>query len=66
MPELPARYIRFPNGATVRVGALAGSDAPHPHLPDGHTGTQCLACFGWCNDARHVRHASGFAVVVTR
>jgi hypothetical protein len=51
----PARYVRLHLGP-VRVGQLAGSDAQHSFAPDGHTGTQCLACYGWTDDARHAFH----------
>ncbi len=46
------RVVRLP-GANIPLGALACSDAPHPFVPDGHTGTSCMACFGWINDYRH-------------
>lgn len=51
--ERPARYVRLSGGATVRVGALAGASTPHDHVPDGHTGSSCMACFGWHDDPRH-------------
>lgn len=37
----------------IPLGALAGTDTGHPFVPDGHTGTSCMACFGWSNDFRH-------------
>jgi hypothetical protein len=51
----PARYVQLTAG-TVRVGQLAATDARHPFAPDGHTGTSCLACYGWTDDARHAFH----------
>lgn len=55
MPELLTRYVRLSAG-TVRVGQLAGTAAPHPFAPDGHTGTSCMACYGWVSDPRHAAH----------
>lgn len=54
--ELLTRYIRLPKGGVIHVGGLAGNSALHPFMPDGYTGTSCVACFGWCNDARHAFH----------
>lgn len=51
----PARYVQLPAG-TVRVGQLAGVTARHPFAPDEHTGTSCLACYGWADDVRHAFH----------
>lgn len=51
--ERETRTVHLPKGSTIRLGALAGTDVAHAHVPDGHTGTLCMACFGWCNDARH-------------
>lgn len=53
MADQPVRYVRLSRGGTVRLGALAGTEVPHAFVPDGHTGTSCLACYGWCNDVRH-------------
>lgn len=47
------RLIHLPAGA-IPLGALAGTARPHPFLPDGWTGTTCLACFGWCSDPQHL------------
>lgn len=49
------REIRVVNIGRRRValGAFAGTDIRHPFVPDGHTGTSCMACFGWSNDVRH-------------
>jgi len=55
-PEAPARYVRLGRDVVVRVGSLAGTAYLHSHAPDGTTGTQCLACFGWVTDPRHVFH----------
>lgn len=52
---LPPRMIRL-TGRVIAVGELAGTDLPHPHAPDDSTGTSCMACFGWSNDARHLGH----------
>jgi hypothetical protein len=49
---LPPRYVRLRRG-TVRVGQLATTGAFHPFAPDGHTGTACLARYGWVTDPRH-------------
>lgn len=46
------RVVRLP-GADMPLGALACSDRRHPFMPDAGTGSQCLGCFGWYNDARH-------------
>lgn len=46
------RVVRLPGG-NMPLGALAGTDVAHPFVPDGHTGTSCMACFGWCTDFRH-------------
>jgi hypothetical protein len=46
------RVVRLP-GANMPIGALACSDKRHPFVPDAGTGSQCLGCFGWYNDARH-------------
>lgn len=46
------RRIRLPGGF-MPLGALAATTQPHPFVPDGNTGTSCLACFGWSNDVRH-------------
>lgn len=51
----PARYVQLAGG-TVRVGQLAGTDALHPFAPDGHSGSSCLACYGWPDDPRHAFH----------
>jgi len=51
----PTRYVQLIGGA-VRVGQLAGTTHRHPFAPDGHTGTQCLACYGWTDDPRHAFH----------
>jgi hypothetical protein len=52
----PARYVRLRHG-TVRVGQLAGRAVRHPHAPDSNTGSLCLACYGWADDARHLTTA---------
>lgn len=57
------RYLRLPNGI-LPVGGLAGTDIAHPHIPDGHTGTSCLACYGWCTDPRHLSRPPLAGVVV--
>lgn len=49
------RVVRLPGG-TIPLGAYAGTDTAHPHIPDGNTGTSCMGCFGWSNDARHWAH----------
>jgi hypothetical protein len=49
------RYVH-PPVYPVLIGQFAGTDIPHPHIPDRHTGTSCMACFGWCTDARHAFH----------
>lgn len=54
---VPKRYIHLPGGP-VKVGQLAGTSVRHPHVPDGNTGTLCMACWGWCNDPRHTGQAS--------
>jgi hypothetical protein len=46
------RIVRLPGG-NMPLGALAGADTVHPFVPDQHTGTSCMACFGWSNDVRH-------------
>lgn len=46
------RVVRLPGGP-IALGALAGTSVAHPFVPDGHTGTSCMACFGWCTDYRH-------------
>jgi hypothetical protein len=51
------RIVRLPGG-TMPLGALAGADTVHPFVPDGHTGTSCMACFGWSNDVRHTGRTS--------
>lgn len=53
MADRDLRVVRLPAGV-IPLGALAGTDVAHPHVPDGNTGTQCLACFGWCTDVRHL------------
>lgn len=51
-PVREVRVVRV-GKARVAVGALAGTSTPHPFVPDGSTGTSCMACFGWCSDYRH-------------
>jgi len=46
------RVVRLPD-RTIALGALAGTAVAHGFLPDLHTGTSCVACFGWSNDYRH-------------
>jgi hypothetical protein len=46
------RVVRLPGGA-MPLGALAATDVAHPFVPDGWTGSTCMACFGWCTDPRH-------------
>ena len=36
------------------IGWFAGTDLPHPMIPDGYTGSSCTLCFGWCCDSRHL------------
>lgn len=55
MADLLTRYVHL-NDSIITVGGLVGSDALHPFAPDTHTGTSCLACFGWSDDARHAFH----------
>ncbi|MCW2768515.1 MAG: hypothetical protein JWO11_4474 [Nocardioides sp.] len=52
------RIVRLPGG-NMPLGALAGADTVHPFVPDGHTGTSCMACFGWSNDYRHTHRVNG-------
>lgn len=40
-------------GRRVQLGAFAGTAITHPFVPDEHTGTSCMGCFGWSNDVRH-------------
>lgn len=54
-PVREIRVVRLPT-VTVPLGALAGTETPHPHTPDSGNGTSCLLCFGWCNDPRHSHH----------
>jgi hypothetical protein len=64
--ELPARYVRLAGGATVQVGALAGTDTVHGCVPDAWTGSSCLACFGWQDDPRHLFHRLPSKSVISR
>lgn len=57
MPDVLARYAHLA-ASTIHVGQLAGTATRHPFAPDGHTGTSCLACYGWADDARHAFHRS--------
>lgn len=57
MADMPTRYLRLPHGATIQLGGFAGLDITHAFMPDGRTGTSCLACYGWADDARHAFHA---------
>lgn len=54
MTAQATRYVQLP-GALVVLGGLAGNKSAHPFAPDGNAGTSCLACFGWADDARHLR-----------
>lgn len=58
LQQREARVVHLPGGV-IPLGALAGSDRAHPFVPDGHTGTLCMACFGWCNDYRHWTNPRG-------
>lgn len=49
------RRIRLPGGF-LEVGGLAGLPTLHNFTPDGHTGSMCMACFGWVSDPRHAFH----------
>jgi hypothetical protein len=51
--EREPRVVRV-GDTVVMVGGLAGRDDLHVFVPDGWTGSQCLACFGWYTDTRHV------------
>jgi hypothetical protein len=51
--NLATRRIPLPNGTSFAMGALAGTAVAHGFIGDSHTGTQCLACFGWLDDPRH-------------
>jgi hypothetical protein len=53
-----ARRVRMPGGGLISVGQLAGTTAHHPHVPDGNTGSLCLACYGWADDHRHLTTAA--------
>jgi hypothetical protein len=46
------RVVRLPGG-TFPIGVLAATDTVHTPVPDGSTGTLCMACFGWIDDPRH-------------
>lgn len=47
------RQIPLAGDKAIAVGALAGTTVAHGFLPDQHTGTSCMACYGWSNDYRH-------------
>jgi hypothetical protein len=44
---------------TIPLGALAATDVRHTRVPDAHTGSMCLACFGWRDDPRHISGRGG-------
>lgn len=60
-PTTDIRVVRLPRG-NLPLGALAGTTTAHPFVPDGHTGTSCLLCFGWSNDVRHLGRPAVMAV----
>lgn len=58
LAQCEVRVVRL-GGVDVEVGGLACSDVQHPFVPDGHLGTQCMACFGWVSDCRHTTRMAG-------